>query len=42
MHVIHAEPFDRKLAKKLVDVHGADVNHVDCNGKSILVKLVIE
>ena len=42
MHVLQAEPFDKKLARKLIESYGADVNHVDCNGQSILVKLVIE
>ena len=27
-----AEPFDRKLARKLVDEWQADVNHVDLRG----------
>ena len=29
MHVLSAEPFDRKLAKRLVVNYHADVNHVD-------------
>ena len=37
-----AEPFDRKLAKKLVDEWQADVNHVDLLGRSLLIKLVQE
>ena len=42
MHVMSATPFDRKLARKLIDEWQADVNHVDLNGCSILIKLVQE
>ena len=42
MHVMSATPFDRKLARKLIEEWHADVNHVDQNGCSILIKLVQE
>lgn len=29
LHVLQAEPFDRKLALRLILEYGADVNHVD-------------
>lgn len=40
MYILLAEPFDRKFAKKIVEVSHADVNHVDLYGRSILIKLV--
>ena len=40
MHVLSAEPFDRKLAKKLVDEWEADIDHIDIYGRSLLIKLV--
>ena len=42
MHVLSAEPFDRKLANRLVDQWEADVNHIDIYGRSLLIKLVQE
>ena len=39
MHVLLAENFNAKLAKRLIK-RGADVNHIDRNGNSILIKLV--
>ena len=32
MHVLFAEPFDRKLANRLIDEWKADVNHIDIYG----------
>lgn len=29
LHVLQADPFDRKLASRLINEYGADVNHVD-------------
>ena len=40
MHVLMADPFDRKLARRLVDEWHADVDHVDLYGRSLLIKLV--
>ena len=40
MHVLQAEPFDRRLADRLVDEWEADVDHIDIYGRSILIKLV--
>ena len=40
MHVLQAEPFDRKLANRLVDVWKADIDHIDLKGRSLLIKLV--
>ena len=40
MHVLEADPFDRRLANRLVDEYGADVNHIDQHGISLLIKLV--
>ena len=42
MHVLDAKSFDRKLAIKLINEWGADVNHIDSYGNSILIKLVKE
>ena len=42
MHVLQAEPFDSKLAKRLVDQYGADVNHIDQYGTPLLIKIVKE
>jgi len=42
MHVLDAQTFDRKLARKLIMEWGADVNHIDSYGNSILIKLVKE
>ena len=39
MHVLLAETFNSKLAKRLIK-RGADVNHIDNNGNPLLVKLV--
>ena len=39
MHVLLAETFNQKLARRLIK-RGADVNHVDRNGNTILIKLV--
>ena len=43
MHVLltntEAEGFNHKLAKRLIK-RGADVNHIDENGNSLLIKLV--
>ena len=43
MHVLLAneggEGFNHKLAKRLIK-RGADVNHIDANGNSLLIKLV--
>ena len=39
MHVLLAETFNSKLAKRLIK-RGADVNHIDKNGNPLLVKLV--
>ena len=39
MHVLLAETFNAKLAKRLIK-RGADVNHIDKNGNPLLVKLV--
>lgn len=43
MHVLLAksetEGFNNKLAKRLIK-RGADVNHIDENGNSLLIKLV--
>lgn len=39
MHVLLAENVDYKLAKRLIR-KGADVNHVDSNGNTLLIKLV--
>ena len=40
MHVLSSEPFERKLANKLIDEYFADVDHIDLFGKSLLIKLV--
>lgn len=40
MHVLQADPFDRRLADRLVDEWEADVDHIDIYGRSILIKLV--
>ena len=40
MHVLEAETFDRKLAIKLINQWGADIDHIDSYGESILIKLV--
>ena len=40
MYILLAEPFDRKLAKKIVEISQADINHVDQYGESLLIKLV--
>ena len=39
MHVLLAEDFNPKLARRLVK-RGADINHIDKNGNSLLIKLV--
>ena len=39
MHVLLAESLNQKLARRLIK-RGADVNHVDKNGNTILIKLV--
>ena len=39
MHVLLAEEFKPKLAKRLIR-RGADPNHIDRNGNPLLVKLV--
>ena len=39
MHVLLTKNFNPKLAKRLVK-RGADINHIDNNGNSILIKLV--
>lgn len=39
MHVMLAADFNPKLARRLVK-RGADINHVDANGNSLLLKLV--
>ena len=39
MHVLLAEEFKPKLAKRLIR-RGADSNHIDRNGNPLLVKLV--
>lgn len=38
MHVLLAETFQPKLAKRLIK-RGADINHIDRNGNSVLIKL---
>jgi len=40
LHVLEAEPFDRKLAQRLINEYGADVNHVDKHANSLISKLV--
>ena len=40
MHVLESHNFDRKLATKLIKYWGADVDHIDSYGESILIKLV--
>jgi len=40
LHVLHAEPFDSKLAQRLIDEYGADLNHVDMHGNPLFIKLV--
>ena len=39
MHVLLAEKFNPKLAKRLIK-RGGDVNHIDTNGNPLLCKLV--
>ena len=39
MHVLLTKNFNPKLAKRLVK-RGADINHIDNNGNSLLIKLV--
>ena len=39
MHVMLAKNFNLKLAKRLIK-RGADINHIDKNGNSLLIKLV--
>jgi len=38
-HVLKAEDFNPKLARRLIK-RGADINHIDKNGNSLLIKLV--
>lgn len=40
LYVLEAEPFDRKLANRLIHEYGADVNHIDQYGTPLLIKLV--
>lgn len=39
MHVLLGEDFNPKLARRLIK-RGADINHIDRNGNSLLIKLV--
>lgn len=39
-HVLQADPFDRKLASRLINEYGADVNHRDQQGNPLIIKLV--
>mmetsp|Transcript_24748 Transcript_24748/g.30920 ORF Transcript_24748/g.30920 Transcript_24748/m.30920 type:complete len:178 (-) Transcript_24748:2643-3176(-) len=42
LHVLEAEPFDRKLANRLIHDYGADVNHIDQDGTPLIIKLVMQ